>query len=198
MVSPFELDYLRRGRRWAGYVDIPKISPGSFVLETGCGNGNTLSSLRFMGYRTVGLDIAHEAVCITGGSFVLMGSIEDLPFDDDVFDAVLCRHVLGHVSEKGRKKAIQELIRVVKPGGLVYVVGFSVRDFRYGKGIECEHCSYLKGDGIMTHYFENDELRSYFSEYNGSCSVQEKTWTLRIRGEYYLRSELRCVFICDE
>ncbi|GAA4290158.1 class I SAM-dependent methyltransferase [Aestuariibaculum suncheonense] len=39
----------------------------------------------------------------------------DLPFQDDEFDVILCNHVLEHIPDD--TKAIQELYRVMKPGG---------------------------------------------------------------------------------
>jgi len=42
--------------------------------------------------------------------------ILDLPFKDNTFDVVLCNHVLEHIEKD--KKAMQELYRVLKPGGL--------------------------------------------------------------------------------
>jgi predicted SAM-dependent methyltransferase len=45
---------------------------------------------------------------------VLM-DIQDIPFDDNSFDVVMCNHVLEHVTDD--KKAMSELYRVLKPGG---------------------------------------------------------------------------------
>lgn len=39
-----------------------------------------------------------------------------LPFDDNSFDMVFCNHVLEHIPDD--RKAMQELYRVLKPGGL--------------------------------------------------------------------------------
>ncbi|MGX1929022.1 class I SAM-dependent methyltransferase [Flagellimonas sp. 2504JD4-2] len=39
----------------------------------------------------------------------------DLPFDNDSFDVILCNHVLEHIPDD--IKAMQELFRVLKPGG---------------------------------------------------------------------------------
>jgi len=39
----------------------------------------------------------------------------DLPFDDNSYDVILCNHVLEHISDD--TKAMQELFRVMKPGG---------------------------------------------------------------------------------
>jgi len=39
----------------------------------------------------------------------------NLPFKDDEFDVILCNHVLEHIPDD--KKAMEELFRVLKPGG---------------------------------------------------------------------------------
>ena len=40
----------------------------------------------------------------------------DLPFEDNAFDVVFCNHVLEHIPDD--TKAMQELYRVLKPGGM--------------------------------------------------------------------------------
>jgi ubiquinone/menaquinone biosynthesis C-methylase UbiE len=42
-------------------------------------------------------------------------SITDIKFPDNHFDIILCNHVLEHVPDD--KKAMSELMRVLKPGG---------------------------------------------------------------------------------
>lgn len=39
----------------------------------------------------------------------------DLPFEDHTYDVIFCNHVLEHIPDD--KKAMQELFRVMKPGG---------------------------------------------------------------------------------
>lgn len=39
----------------------------------------------------------------------------DLPFEDNSFDVILCNHVLEHIPDD--QKAMQELYRIMKPGG---------------------------------------------------------------------------------
>lgn len=40
----------------------------------------------------------------------------NLPFDDNQYDLILCNHVLEHIPDD--TKAMQELLRVLKPGGM--------------------------------------------------------------------------------
>jgi 2-polyprenyl-3-methyl-5-hydroxy-6-metoxy-1,4-benzoquinol methylase len=40
----------------------------------------------------------------------------DLPFEDNQYDVILCNHVLEHIPDD--TKAMQELYRVLKPGGM--------------------------------------------------------------------------------
>ncbi|NER18625.1 class I SAM-dependent methyltransferase [Spongiivirga citrea] len=40
----------------------------------------------------------------------------NLPFEDDTYDVILCNHVLEHIPDD--TKAMQELFRVLKPGGM--------------------------------------------------------------------------------
>ncbi len=46
---------------------------------------------------------------------------ERLPFPDDTFDCVTCLEVLEHLPEKNWTSAIQEMRRVLKPGGVLIV-----------------------------------------------------------------------------
>ena len=69
-----------------------------------------------------------------------LGSITDLPYDDNSFDMVLCTG--GPVSHlrtvQDRKKAIKELVRVAKPGACIFisvmarpaVLNLCVKDFK--------------------------------------------------------------------
>jgi SAM-dependent methyltransferase len=179
----WQADYQMRGPRWGGasYL-LPKIPETALILETGCGNGKTLRSL---GPNAIGIDISPTAVKLAGPS-ALVGDICSLPFKDAVFDIIFCWHVLGHLPASSRKTAADELLRVLKPGGFLYFKDFSRNDYRYGKGIEVEPSSFLRGDGIVTHYFELEEPLSLFD----SSVISSASWNLRIKGVNYLREEI--------
>ena len=165
----WQSDYQMRGNRWAGpsYL-LPKIPENALILETGCGNGKTLNSL---GLNAVGIDISPAAVKLAGSS-ALVGDIHFLPFNDEIFDIIFCWHVLGHLSSAERRTAADEMLRVLNLEGVMNFKDFSRNDFRYGKGTEVEPSSFLRGDGIVTHYFEPEELISLF----GPSVISTAAW----------------------
>lgn len=95
------------------------------ILEGGCGLGPWVIKLRSLGYDITGVD--YDGVSVgkikeyDPGAKVVEANIEDMPFNDDHFDAYISLGVLEHFYE-GPEKAVKEASRVLKNGGLFYVV----------------------------------------------------------------------------
>ena len=45
--------------------------------------------------------------------------VQDIPYDNNTFDYIIINHVLEHVPQD--KKAINEIYRVLKPGGVAFI-----------------------------------------------------------------------------
>lgn len=88
------------------------------ILDAGCGSGGTMEYMETYG-STLGVDVSEDMLehCRKKGLQVQRASITQLPFEDHRFDVVLCLDVLEHLPED--RQAIEELKRVVKPGGLL-------------------------------------------------------------------------------
>ncbi|GFS55196.1 alkylated DNA repair protein alkB homolog 8 [Trichonephila clavipes] len=106
---------------------LKNIPPGSVILDVGCGNGKnmTLSS----GCFEIGCDASLNLVqlCSKRNVQVLTADCLRLPFRNESIDAIICIAVIHHMSTKERrKKAVEEILRVLHPGGqaLIYVWSF--------------------------------------------------------------------------
>ncbi|WCJ44563.1 tRNA (carboxymethyluridine(34)-5-O)-methyltransferase [Euphorbia peplus] len=95
---------------------------GSLILDAGCGNG------KYLGLNPdcffIGCDISEPLIniCADRGNEVLVGDAVHLPYRTGFGDAAISIAVLHHLStENRRKKAIEELVRVVKKGGMVLI-----------------------------------------------------------------------------
>jgi len=148
-------DFYRSNRRpWRGNSGlVHPFGKGDRVLEIGCGNGKTVSSLLDDGVDVVGLDFSETAIeqCreLFETEFVCSPCTE-LPFDDRSFDGVIAFHVLEHLQPDELKKTMAEIGRVLKNDGTLLVKVFSKDDMRSGNA--------TKGNGIFYHYFDRDEL----------------------------------------
>jgi ubiquinone/menaquinone biosynthesis C-methylase UbiE len=110
------------------------ISPGDRVLDVACGPGNFTRDFAAAAGDdglVVGLDASETmletAVRQTAATNVayLRGDAADLPFRDASFDAVSCFAALYFIEEAER--AIEEIVRVLAPGGRVALLSSCAR-----------------------------------------------------------------------
>ncbi|ESQ33308.1 hypothetical protein EUTSA_v10004311mg [Eutrema salsugineum] len=101
---------------------LESLPSGSVILDAGCGNG------KYLGLNPscffIGCDISHPLIkiCSDKGQEVLVADAVNLPYREGFGDSAISIAVLHHLStENRRKKAIEELVRVVKSGGFVLI-----------------------------------------------------------------------------
>jgi len=115
---------------------IPELRSGMRLLDVGCGPGSITRGLaeRLAPGQVVGLDLSAEALAAARRDVTLRGlpnlqfqagSVYELPFADASFDVAYAHQLLQHLGE--RAAALREMLRVVRPGGLV-----AVRDVDWG------------------------------------------------------------------
>lgn len=93
------------------------------LLDVGCGNGWFLSEMRDLGWEVVGVEPDGEAVRVARERFglnVYEGTLEEVGFSDDNFDAITMNHVVEHLWDP--VSTLRECRRVLKPGGKLVVV----------------------------------------------------------------------------
>ena len=99
-------------------------SPGSKLLEAGCGTGKYCLALSRLGYDMTGIDFAPAGLEIMRRMApelrAVLGSVADMPFATGAFDGALSLGVVEHF-EEGPEKPIAELARVIRPGGTLFL-----------------------------------------------------------------------------
>ena len=86
---------------------------GTSVLDLGSGTGAAFAQL--INYETTALDPDKKMLELNIFENKILGTAENLPFDDNSFDNVFCSFVWRNISDTN--KALSEIYRVVKPGG---------------------------------------------------------------------------------
>ena len=109
--------------------ELARVRPNS-VIEVGCGPGRQLEALakRMIAPYLVGIDLSpyllNRAAGRTDASDVRLVHANGLglPSEDQAFDAAVASHYIGHLPVSLRADAVHEMVRIVRPGGLVVVV----------------------------------------------------------------------------
>lgn len=102
---------------------------GKSALDVGCQWGATSIAMANAGAMVTGIDVCEDFV--NGARLrakqhgveaaFYTSAAEKLPFEDGSFDVVVCVNVLEHV--ECHRKTVRELVRVLRPGGHLYLDG---------------------------------------------------------------------------
>ncbi len=111
------------GRYVAGFD-----ATGARVLDVGCGDAGVLIAFAEQGARAAGIELDEKSLArgrIRAEEHgvdvdLRSGVAERLPWEDGSFDLVILDNVLEHVRD--RERTLQEIRRVLRPGGLLYLV----------------------------------------------------------------------------
>jgi ubiquinone/menaquinone biosynthesis C-methylase UbiE len=110
--------------RMATVLQLLEPEPPGQVLDAGMGPGRLCAELERRRWTVSGVDVSEEMVAtarrrLPGASErLLVARVEELPFDDATFDAVVATGALEY-SDVGR--ALAELARVLRPAGAAVV-----------------------------------------------------------------------------
>tara|TARA_B100001248_G_scaffold217625_1_gene172793 strand:- start:3505 stop:4212 length:708 start_codon:yes stop_codon:yes gene_type:complete len=175
-----------------------KLEAGQLLLDMGCGEGrHSIGALLETPANVVGLDLSFEDLntaksrlndfdlsgCDTFCAFGV-GNITNIPLENASLDAVMCSEVLEHVDSP--QESIQELVRVLKPGG---IMALSVP--RYLPELICWKLSkeYSKTPGGHVRIFKHSQLRDL--AVNNGLQYQSFHWAHGLHSPYWW---LQCLF----
>lgn len=127
-----------RAQDWAAYteqvslplfgavLDAARVTPGTHLLDAGCGAGLLSLLGRLRGAKVTALDASAALLAIVRqrvpAADVHEGDLEALPFAEGMFDAVAAVNSLFYASDMDA--ALRELVRVTRSGGRVVVTAW--------------------------------------------------------------------------
>ena len=111
--------------------DLIGSSQGTKMLDVGIGTGIFALEFAKRGVEVSGIDPSEKMIeiAVKRGLNARLGSGEDIPFGDDLFDVVLSMTSMEFSSDPD--KFISEMARVAKPSGIIIVAVLNIFSF-YG------------------------------------------------------------------
>lgn len=116
---------------------------------------------------------------------------EALPFENDSFDAVIMGESLHHFRDP--KLAFEEVLRVLKKSGKLFIYDFDVSTLR-GKSI----CMLEKLFGEPANFYEPSELKQMLEEYGFSVEIMRHKWRYTVSAYLLLSSGNEAISTCQE
>ncbi len=152
------------------------------ILEIGAGAGNTafpiLANNKNPKLRVHACDFAKKAVDVMRthkeyNAQFMQADVwdvagESLPpgLDEGSVDAAVMVFVFSALSPRQWDKAVENVYRVLKPGGVICFRDYGRGDLaqvRFRKGRYLEENFYIRGDGTRVYFFDKDELTKIWS-----------------------------------
>lgn len=135
------------------FTELARPGANAALLDVGCSMGQTLDSLAaWRPAHAFGVDVDLEAMAfgcrLAQGkrerARFIHGTAYALPFADGFFDLVICRNALTYMQHR---RALTELVRVLKPGGFLYVrvenLRYDLQRLRHSPGVR-DFCCRLR------------------------------------------------------
>ena len=148
----------------------------SGVLDMGCGLGRHALLFAKNGFDVTAMDISEEALSFLKEEAVKQGlniscinaNMESMPFPDNTFDCIFAMHSAGHADTEGMHRIMNEIKRVLKPGGAILITLCSKETWTYAEsGLpKVDANTVIKTDGPeqgVPHFFvDKNDIENLF------------------------------------
>lgn len=169
------------------FETVHKLGRNAKVLDLGCGIGRHIVFSHQYQCEVYGVDLSIEAIqfarkwatssgVVDAEARIQQSDISNMPFANDMFDFVISHGVLDSMYLSICEKAVREVHRVLRPGGLFYcdlISGDDSRHFREFSGEQQVEAQHEKG--TIQLYFNYGLINKVFSAFSiKECILQRR------------------------
>ena len=151
------------------------------VLDVGCGFGRNAIYFAKNGLNVSGFDLSAHSVKMTQEKAAaqnvnlekfVVADMLNFPFDNDSFDCLLAMNVISHTDLEGFNQILNEIKRVLKPGGEAYFTVGSKESYWFNNPV----CTYVDENtrirvedgpenGIPHFYIDDNDCFKLFNDF---------------------------------
>lgn len=146
----------------------------TLIIDLGCGGGNNTLYLINKGKKVIPCDFSDSAIHQVKMNFPEITRAEQfdmlngMPFSDEFTDIVVADLCLHYFTTEETFRILNEIKRILKPGGFLFARVNSVNDVNHGagKGIQKERHLYLTKDNRYKRFFDEQDIAFFFNGWN--------------------------------
>jgi SAM-dependent methyltransferase len=158
------------------------VLPGSKILDVGVGLGRVIGPLESFDRYGIDISLDYLLKARDKGINVCLSKIEDMPYRDSLFDAVVVCDVLEHVFDLNA--CCENILRVLKPGGILII------RVPFKEDLDVYLREDLPYEYIHLRSFDAASLRLLFSKVFGMRYIESSTVAPYLQGAPRLKLQL--------
>ncbi len=139
------------------------------ILIPGAGYGRHTKLFSKNNYAVTGIEISEIVLNVAkefdSKSKLVLGSVLDMPFNNEIYDAIFCYNVLHLLLRNERVLFIEKCYKQLRDSGFVFFSVFSEQENSFGMGTKIEENTFESKPYRPTHYFTEEDILKHFKSF---------------------------------
>ena len=138
------------------------------LLIPGFGYGRNARPFYEKGFEVTGIEISSTAIKLAHELFtseiqIFHGSVDDMPFNQDIYDGIFCHALIHLLDSDPRKNLILACYNQLRQGGVMVFTAITKDASTYGIGEKLGTDRYRTEHGVNLYFYDNDSIRGLFN-----------------------------------
>ncbi len=139
------------------------------VLIPGIGYGRNARPFIEAGMQITGIEISGPAIELAGKYFgeeikIHHGPVDNMPFDDKMYDAIFCHALIHLLDHRERAKLIRDCYQQLTDNGCMVFTTITKEAHTYGQGTRIDKDRFEMFSGVKMFFYDQETIREEFKE----------------------------------
>lgn len=139
------------------------------ILIPGIGYGRNAKIFIDNNINVTGIEISKTAIDLARQNGINIniyhGSVEDMPFEDKLYEGIFSYALIHLLNESERGKFISDCYKQLKPGGYMVFTTISKKAPMFGKGKKINESYYETMEGVKIFFYDAESIKKDFQQY---------------------------------
>ena len=142
---------------------------GMDILIPGFGYGRNAKVFIDNGFNVTGIEISATAIDLARqngiNTEIYHGSVNDMPFDNKLYDGIFCYGLIYLLNREERNNFIRSCYNQLKPGGHMIFTAVSKKAPMFGKGTKLGEDWFETMKGVRIFFYDTNSIEKEFGEF---------------------------------